>query len=136
MARPDDITAEPSMDATSLYREEVFTDRKVGTIRVLTPVLASGALDLGRKVEYIGEAQFLTSAGALPLSFEIEARSLEDAAHNYAAAAHEAFERAVQEFKELRRQAASSIIVPDRGMGGLGPGGVGGLPGGGRIKLT
>jgi hypothetical protein len=136
MARPDDITAEPSMDATSLYREEVFTDRKVGTIRVLTPVLASGALDLGRKVEYIGEAQFLTSAGALPLSFEIEARSLEDAAHNYAAAAHEAFERAVQELQELRRQAASSIIVPDRGMGGLGPGGVGGLPGGGRIKLT
>jgi len=136
MARPDDMTAEPSMDASSLYREEVFTDRKVGTIRVLTPVQPSGALDLGRKVEYIGEAQFLTSAGALPLSFEIDARTLEDAADKYAAAAREAFERAVQELQELRRQAASSIIVPDRGMGGLGPGGVGGLPGGGRIKLT
>jgi len=136
MARPDDMTAEPSMDASSLYREEVFTDRKVGTIRVLTPVQPSGAPDLGRKVEYIGEAQFLTSAGALPLSFEIDARTLEDAADKYAAAAREAFERAVQELQELRRQAASSIIVPDRGMGGLGPGGVGGLPGGGRIKLT
>jgi hypothetical protein len=136
MARPDDMTAEPSMDASSLYREEVFTDRKVGTIRVLTPVQPSGAPDLGRKVEYIGEAQFLTSAGALPLSFEIDARSLEDAADKYAAAAREAFERAVQELQELRRQAASSIIVPDRGMGGLGPGGVGGMPGGGRIKLT
>ena len=136
MARPDDMTAEPSMDASSLYREEVFTDRKVGTIRVLTPVQPSGAPDLGRKVEYIGEAQFLTSAGALPLSFEIDARTLEDAAEKYAAAAREAFERAVQELQELRRQAASSIIVPDRGMGGLGPGGVGGLPGGGRIKLT
>ena len=44
MARPDDMTAEPSMDASSLYREEVFTDRKVGTIRVLTPVQPSGAL--------------------------------------------------------------------------------------------
>ena len=136
MARPDDMTAEPSMDASSLYREEVFTDRKVGTIRVLTPVQPSGAPDLGRKVEYIGEAQFLTSAGALPLSFEIDARTLEDAADKYAAAAREAFERAVQELQELRRQAASSIIVPDRGMGGLGPGGVGGMPGGGRIKLT
>ena len=136
MARPEDMTAEPYMDASSLYREEVYTDRKVGTIRVLTPVQASGAPDLGRKVEYIGEAQFLTSAGALPLSFEIDARSLEDAAEKYAAAAREAFERAVQELQELRRQAASSIIVPDRGMGGLGPGGVGGLPGGGRIKLT
>jgi hypothetical protein len=136
MARPDDMTAEPSMDASSLYREEVFTDRKVGTIRVLTPVQPSGALDLARKIEYVGEAQFLTSAGALPLSFEIDARTLEDAADKYAAAAREAFERAVQELQELRRQAASSIIVPDRGMGGLGPGGVGGLPGGGRIKLT
>jgi len=136
MATPDDMIAEPSMDASSLYREEVFTDRKVGTIRVLTPVQPSGAPDLGRRIEYVGEAQFLTSAGALPLSFEIEARSLEEAANKYAAAAREAFERAVQELQELRRQAASSIIVPDRGMGGLGPGGVGGLPGGGRIKLT
>ena len=134
MAAADDIIAEPSMDASSLYREEVFTDRKVGTIRVLTPVQPSGAPDLSRKIEYLGEAQFLTNAGALPLSFDIDARSLEEAAGKYAAAAREAFERAVQELQELRRQAASSIIVPDRGMGGLGPGG--GLPGGGRIKLT
>ena len=136
-ARPDDMAVEPTMDASSLYREEVFTDRKVGTIRVLTPVQASGSPDLGRKVEYVGEAQFLTSAGPLPLSFEIDARSLEDAVAKYAGAARQAFEQAVQELQELRRQAASSIIVPDRGMGGLGPGGSpGGFPGGGRIKLT
>jgi hypothetical protein len=133
MAGRDDMAAEPTMDASSLYREEVFTDRKVGTIRVLTPVQASGAPDLGREVVYVAEAQLLTTAGPLPLSFEIDARSLEEAVAKYAAAAREAFERAVQELQELRRQAASSIIVPDRGMGGLGPGG---LPGGGRIKLT
>lgn len=133
MAARDDMAGEPTMDASSLYREEVFTDRKVGTIRVLTPVQASGAPDLGREVVYVAEAQLLTTAGALPLSFEIDARSLEEAVAKYAAAAREAFERAVQELQELRRQASSSIIVPDRGLGGLGPGG---LPGGGRIKLT
>jgi hypothetical protein len=130
---------EPTMDASALYREEIFTDRKVGTIRVLTPVRANGTPDLARKVLYAGEAQLLTTAGALPLSFEIDAQSLEEAVSKYAGAAREAFERALEELQELRRQAASSIILPDRGMGGLGPGGspgAGGFPGGGRIKLT
>jgi hypothetical protein len=136
--RPDDTAAELTMDAASLYREEIYSDRKVGTIRVLTPVQANGAPDLGRLTVFIGEAQLLTSVGALPLSFEIDARSLEEAVTKYADAAKVAFERAVQELQELRRQAASSIIVPDRGIGGLGPGGPagGGFPGGGRIKLT
>jgi hypothetical protein len=131
--RPDDVGGEPTMDGSSLYREEVFTDRKVGTIRVLTPVQANGSPDLGRNVVYVGEAQLLTTVGALPLSFDIGARSLDDAVAKYAEAAKEAFERAVQELQDLRRQASSSIIVPDRGLGGLGPGG---LPPGGRIKLS
>jgi regulator of protease activity HflC (stomatin/prohibitin superfamily) len=137
--RPDDMGVEMTMDAATLYREEIFTDRKVGTIRVLTPVRADGSPDLGRKVVYAGEAQLLTTVGALPLSFEIEAQSLEDAVSKYAAAAQQAFERAVQELQEVRRQAASSIIVPDRGLPPLGPGGgpgSGGFPGGGRIKLS
>ena len=137
--RLDDMGFEPAMDASALYREEIFTDRKVGTIRVLTPVQTNGTPDLARKVLYAGEAQLLTTAGAVPLSFEIDAQSLEEAVSKYAGAAREAFERALEELQELRRQAASSIIVPDGGMGGLGPGGspgAGGFPGGGRIKLT
>ena len=34
-----------SMDSTQIYREDVFTDRKVGTIRRLTPVSADGSAD-------------------------------------------------------------------------------------------
>lgn len=137
--RSEDVAAEMTMDASSLYREELFTDRKIGTIRVLTPVHANGSPDLDRTVVYVGEAQLLTTVGALPLSFEIEARSLEDAVTKYADAAQQEFERAVQELQEVRRQASSSIIVPDRGIPGLGPGGPpggGGFPGGGRIKLS
>jgi hypothetical protein len=38
--------------------------------------------------------------------------------------------------EELRREAASSIIVPEGGAGPLGgPGGPGGLPGGGKIQM-
>ena len=141
-SRPDEMAGEPTMDASSLYREEVYTDRKVGSIRVLTPVGADRSPDLGRKVIYIGEVELLTTAGALPLSFEIDAQSLAEAVARYADGAKQAFERAVQELQDLRRQ-ASSLIVPASGIGGLGPGGSpgsGGLPGGGfpggRIKLT
>ena len=41
-------TAELKMDPSQLYREEVITDQKVGTIRRLTPVLVEGGDDASR----------------------------------------------------------------------------------------
>jgi hypothetical protein len=122
---------EPKMDSADLYREEIFTDRKVGTIRRLTPVKADGSADNARQVQYLGQTQILTAAGALPLSFEIDANSLKQAAEKFSETAKHAIQEAVKELQELRREAASSIIVPEKGMGGIGgPGGPGGLPGG------
>jgi hypothetical protein len=128
--------AELKMDAASLYREEVYTDRKIGTIRVLTPVTPAGATDATRAVLYAGETQLLTPGGLLPLVFEIDATSLADAVDKFSEGANEALERTRREIEQLRREAASSIIVPDRMPGGLNPpGGPGGLPGGGQIRL-
>jgi hypothetical protein len=125
------------MDPSSLYREELFTDRKVGMIRVLTPVKTDGSPDTGRPAVYVGEAQIYTNMGALPLSFELDARSLQEAVQQYADAAKLALEQAVKEIQELRRQAASSLVIPQGGAGGLGGAGPGGGligPGGGRIQ--
>jgi hypothetical protein len=36
---------DPRMDAQDLYREDVYSDRKVGTIRVMTPVKSDGSPD-------------------------------------------------------------------------------------------
>ena len=36
---------EPKMDAQDLYREDTYSDRKVGTIRVMTPVKPDGTPD-------------------------------------------------------------------------------------------
>ena len=55
------------MDATALYREETYTDRRIGIIRVMTPVTTDGSIDLARKVLYVGEAQLLSPVGALPI---------------------------------------------------------------------
>jgi hypothetical protein len=115
------------MDASSLYREEIYTDRRIGTIRAMVPVLPSGATDGSRPVAYTGEAQIMTQMGPLPVSFDIEAKSLAEAVEGYAAAAKAAVERTVKELQELRRQAASSIVLPGQGGGGaFGPGGLGG----------
>ena len=128
--------ADPRMDPASLYREDIITDRKVGTIRMLTPLTSDGATDSARPVLYMGEAQIMTGAGPLPINFEIEAATLAEAVDRFGDTAKEAIERTVRELQELRRQAASSIVVPQGGMGALGPGGgIGGAGGGGKIQL-
>ena len=125
-----------TMDAASLYREDVYTDRKIGTIRVLTPVTREGTVDLTRAILYVGETQLLTQGGMLPLVFEIEARSLGEAVEKFGQAAGAGIERMRREVEQLRREAASQIIVPQGmppGLGG-GPGRGGPPPGGGLIR--
>ena len=121
---------EIKMDRDGLYLEEVFTDRKVGSIQRLTPVDGAGNRDPSRELLFVGQTQLMTRAGPLPLSFEIPAANLGDAADGFAAAAGQAVEDAMQRLEEMRREQASSIIVPE---GGGPPGG--GLPGGGKIQI-
>jgi hypothetical protein len=130
----NDIPAgELTMDTGSLYREEVVTDRRIGSIRVLTPLKPDGTTDPSRPVGYVGEAQLLTPAGVLPLVFEIDATSLADAIEQFAAGAAGALERTRREIEQLRREAASQIVVPTGIPPGFDPrgGGPGGPPPGG-----
>ncbi len=119
MATPNDPRAsELKVDPDELYLEEIFTDRRIGTIRRLSPVNKDGARDSARPVLYVGETQVMTPAGALPIAFEIAAGSLEEAAQKFGALAKDAIERTVRELQELRRQAASSIVIPQGPAGG------------------
>lgn len=124
--------ADAAMDETSLYREEIYTDRKIGTLRVLLPVKADGTPDSQRPTVYQGEAQLMTNVGPLPISFDIDATTLADAVSKYAEATKAGVERAMRELQEMRRQASSSIVLPPAGAT-LGPGG--GMGGGGKIQL-
>jgi hypothetical protein len=118
---------EIQLDGAGLYREEMFTDRKAGTIRRLVPVTVDGQTDATRSVLYSGQTQLLTPTGVLPLGFEIEADSLADAVSKFPAAVKEALDQAIEEAREYRREASSRIVVPDVGAGPM--------PGGGKIKL-
>ena len=115
------------MNPASLYREEVYTDRAAATLRVLVPVTRDGAPDSSRPTVYMGEAQILTNMGPLPITFEIGAASLADAVAGYGDAAKEGVENAMRELQEMRRQASSSLVIPQGGVPNLG--------GGGKIQL-
>jgi hypothetical protein len=119
---PPNQLPEIKLDATQLYREEVFTDRAIGTIRVLTPVHLNGEFDISRNVLYSGQTQLMTAAGPLPLAFDIDASNLDDAVAKFGDAAKAALEHMMEEMRELRRQQASSIVIPGQepGMGGMG----------------
>jgi hypothetical protein len=103
------------MDSTQLYREETFTDRKVGTIRRLTPVAADGSEDSARPVLFVGQAQVMTPMGALPISFELEASTLDAAIEKFGPAAEQAVQQTMRELQEMRREQASSLVIPDAG---------------------
>ncbi|MEK6246114.1 MAG: hypothetical protein AABM33_16645 [Pseudomonadota bacterium] len=127
--RQDERMIEPDMNPKDLWLEEIFTDRRVGTIRRMTPVDGTGARDAAREILYTGETQVMSQVGTLPINFVLEAKSLEDAATLFGGAAKAAIERTVKELQELRRQQASSIVVPQ---GGMPPG----MPsGGGKIQM-
>ena len=120
------------LDSAGLYREDIFTDRKAGTIRRLVPVTVDGSTDPNRPVLYSGQTQLLTPSGVLPLGFEIEAKTLEEALQKFPEGVKVALEQAIDEAREMRREAASRIVVPDVGSG-VGPGP--GAAGGGKIKF-
>jgi len=132
MAAQNDLP-EIQIDPKGLYREDVFTDRRAGSIRRLTPVTIDGAPDTSRPVLFSGQTQLLTPAGVLPLGFEIDAKTLEEALQKFPDGVKVALEQAIDEARELRREAASRILVPEVG-GGVGPV-TGPAAGGGKIKF-
>ena len=136
MAAKSDLP-EVRLDPAGLYREEIYTDRRAGTIRRLTPVTVDGAADPKRPVLFSGQTQLLTPAGVLPLQFELDASTLEEALAKFPEGVNAALEQAIDEAREYRREAASRIVVPEVGAGSIGPGPGAGGPagGGGKIKF-
>ncbi len=128
----DERDADAEMDANALYQEEMFTDRRVGALRRLTPVKSDGSRDTARPVLFIGQAEIMTNMGPVPLSFELPGETLDVAEAGFRAGGSVAVEKTVQEIQELRRQQASQLVVPQ---GGTPPNLGGGPRGGGKIQM-
>lgn len=100
------------VDSNNLYREDVYTDLKIASIRVLTPVKVDGSIDTDRPVLYSGETQLMSQMGPVPVHAPIDAASLDEAIAKFPEAVNVAVERLMEEAREIQRREASRIVVP------------------------
>ena len=112
-----------SVDRSNLYREESFTDLKVGSIKRLIPVKPDGAEDKARKAIFVGQSNIVTPQGPLPIQGVIKAKELQQAIKKFPEAMEVAMERLIEEAKKYQEQKEqdsqiqkpdSRIIVPGR----------------------
>ena len=104
--------SEIKLDETNLYKEEVFTDLRVGSLKQLTPVTKEGDRDLARPMVFIGETQLMSQVGPLPVQTRIEAENLQAAIERFPAAIQTAVEAMIDEVKDIQRKEMSRIVVP------------------------
>ena len=106
------------VNVSNLYREEVFTDLTVATIRRLLPVKADGSLDTSRPSVFVGETTVMSGAGTVPIQCPLEAKTLEEAIAKFPEAINSAVQELIAEVRRIQRQEASRIVVPRTGPGG------------------
>ena len=104
--------SEIRLDDTNLYKEEVYTDLRVGSLKQLTPMTKDGDRDLARPMVYVGETQLMSQVGPLPVQTRIEAENLQTAIERFPAAIQAAVEAMIEEVKEHQRKEMSRIVVP------------------------
>jgi len=125
--------SELKIDPENLYREEIYTDLRIATIRRLVPIKADGTPDETRETLYTGQTNLMSQAGPLPVECPIDATTLAEATEKFPAAIRRAVEQLMEEAKEIRRREASRIVVPSGVPPGMTGGGGGGIIGGGGL---
>lgn len=105
-------------DGDSIWKEENFTDLKVGSIRKLTPIKADGSEDESRKATFSATTNVMTPGGALPISGEIEATTLEEAVEKFPEAINKAVKQLQDDMVKYQQEQASKIVTPDQLRGG------------------
>ena len=101
------------IDADNLWKEEGFTDLKTGSIRKLTPIKLDGSEDDSRKPVFSATTNIMTPGGALPISGEIEASTLEEAVEKFPEAINAAVKQLQDDMVKYQQEQASKIVTPD-----------------------
>ena len=106
------------IDGSNLWKEENFTDLQVGSIRKLTPIKVDGSEDESRQAVYSATTNIMTPGGALPISGEIEAATLEEAVEKFPEAINIAVKKLQEDMIQMQKEQASKIVTPDELRGG------------------
>jgi hypothetical protein len=103
-------TIDFTLDRSSLYKEEVFTDLKVGTIKRLTPVTPDGNPDKTRKTVFAGQTHVYTPHGPLPIQNVIQAKELSQAIKRFPEAMEQAMAQIIAEANKMKQDKDSPLI--------------------------
>ena len=103
-----------NFNADNLYREESFTDFKVGAIRKLTPVKVDGSVDDSRSPVFSGQTQLMSPQGPIPVNCLIEAETLQDAIDKFPAAIQQEIDNIIALAQKAKQKEDSRIVVPGR----------------------
>ena len=106
------------LDPNNLWKEENFTDLTVGSIRKLTPICIDGTEDSSRKPVFSATTNIMTPSGALPISGEIDATTLEEAVAGFSDAINAAVKKLQEDMIRMQKEQASKIVTPDELRGG------------------
>lgn len=113
MSEQPEKISDVKMDTANLYREEAYTDLKIGGIRKLVPINVDGSEDASRPAVFSGHTQVMSPHGPVPIQGAIEATTLEDAVSGFPQAMEEAMNRMVEEAQRMQREQANKIVTPD-----------------------
>ncbi|MBN2712194.1 MAG: hypothetical protein JXR97_07115 [Planctomycetes bacterium] len=105
----------PAFDADNLFRQETYTDLKIGSIQVLVPVKSDGSKDESRATMYIGSTQIMSQSGPIPVQADIEAESLAEAIEKFPEAAKDSIQKMIEHAQEMEKKMRSQIVVPEGG---------------------
>jgi hypothetical protein len=104
MAEEQSNAVDFTIERSNLYREESFTDLKVGSIRRLTPV---------RKKIFVGQTNIVTPQGPLPIQGVIQAKELQQAIKKFPEAMEAAMDRLIEEAKKYQEKEQTPIEKPE-----------------------
>jgi hypothetical protein len=104
------------LNANELYREESYTDLKVGAIRKLTPVTVDGSVDESRDSIFMGQTQLMSPNGPLPVTCTIDVKSLTEAIEKFSEAIKQEVESLIAKAQQAKEKESSRIIVPGQGL--------------------
>ena len=113
MADEQNQSAELKIDRSNLFKEETYTDLKVGIIKRMTPVKTDGSVDKTRKSVFVGQTSLMTPNGPLPIQAVIQAKELQQAIKKFPEAMQASMERLAEEAKKYQEQEKAKIEKPD-----------------------
>jgi hypothetical protein len=113
MVEEQNPQTELKIDRGNLFKEETFTDLKVGMIKRMTPVKSDGSVDKTRKSVFVGQTSLMTPGGPLPLQAVIQAKDLQQAIKKFPEAMKVAMDRLAEQAKKYQEQEQSRLEKPE-----------------------